>query len=186
MTETTDRTDLPDPLDAFVLQWGEMGRQWGVNRSVARIHAFLYLAEEPTTAERIADALGIARSNVSNSLKELVAWKLVRQVPVRGERRDHFVAETDVWEIAMRIAQGRKEREIDPALAVLEDCAEGAAKDEGVTVEQRRRIAAMLDFTRDAERWYAQMAVMPRVQREMLMKLGSRVVALLPKRNREG
>jgi hypothetical protein len=97
-----------------------MGGQWGVNRSVAQIHALLYLSEQPLTAEEIADTLRLARSNVSNSIKELLAWKLIRRVPVMGDRRDHFEAEIDIWEMVTRIAQGRKEglhgrRQIRPA-----------------------------------------------------------------------
>ena len=102
-------------VERFVLHWGDMGSRWGINRSVAQIHALLYLAERPLTAEDIADTLGMARSNVSNSLKKLGAWKLIRRAPVMGDRRDHYEAETDLWEMVSRIAQGRKEREIDPS-----------------------------------------------------------------------
>ena len=116
MTEITDnRKHLPLALERFVLHWGEMGGQWGVNRSVSQIHALLYLSERPLTADEIADTLGLARSNVSNSIKELLGWNLIRRVPIRGDRRDHFEAETDIWEVFLRIAAGRKEREIDPA-----------------------------------------------------------------------
>ncbi len=102
----TEITKIPDPSakSQFILYWGDMGSQWGVNRSVAQIHALLYLTVEPLNAEQISAELGIARSNVSNSLKELVGWKLIRRVPVAGDRREHFSAEADVWEMAMRIA----------------------------------------------------------------------------------
>src|SRR4051812_36746896 len=122
MTEITAETRLPRAVEHFVLRWGDMGGQWGVNRSVAQIHALLYLSDRPLTAENIADTLGMARSNVSNSLKELAGWKLIRRVPLFGDRRDHFEAETDLWEMVTRIAQGRKEREIDPAAAALRAC----------------------------------------------------------------
>ena len=182
MTETTDisaaASPMPPAVETFVLQWGDLGGQWGVNRSVAQIHALLYLQEEPVTAEDIAGAFGMARSNVSNSLRELMAWNLVRRVPVRGDRRDHFVAETDVWEIAARIAAGRKAREIDPALAALR--ASLAEADERVSETQRERLQAMLTFTEDAERWYGQMLSLPRAKRETLVRLGARIVSLLP------
>src|SRR5437868_5218241 len=110
---------LAPTIERFVLQWGDMGGKWGVNRSVAQIHALLYLSERPLTAEDIADQLGLARSNVSNSIKELQAWNLIRRVPIKGDRREHFEAEVDPWEIFARIAAGRKEREIDPAIAAL-------------------------------------------------------------------
>ena len=94
MTEITIESDrLPPAVERFVLHWGDMGSQWGVNRSVAQIHALLYLSERPLTAEDLSERLGMARSNVSNSLKELIGWKLVRRVPVLGDRRDHFEAE---------------------------------------------------------------------------------------------
>jgi len=120
MTEITDNAvQLPIAVQQFVLHWGEMGGQWGVNRSVAQIHALLYLSDRPLNAEEISDTLRIARSNTSNSLKELLGWKLIRRVPVMGDRRDHYEAEVDLMQMLTRIAQGRKEREIDPAVAAL-------------------------------------------------------------------
>lgn len=92
MTEITDIRELPAAVERFVLHWGDMGSHWGVNRSVSQIHALLYLSERPLTAEDIAEALGMARSNVSTSLKELLAWNLIRRVPLNGDRRDHFEA----------------------------------------------------------------------------------------------
>src|SRR5678810_475738 len=83
MTEIRAETrPLPPALEQFVLHWGDMGGQWGVNRSVAQIQALLYLSDRPLTAEDIADALGMARSNVSNSIRELITWKLIQRVPV--------------------------------------------------------------------------------------------------------
>src|SRR6202023_3244510 len=100
---TDHRKHLPIAIERFVLHWGEMGGQWGVNRSVSQIHALLYLSERPL----IADALGLARSNVSTSIKELLGWNLIRRVPIRRDRRDHFEAETDVWEVFLRISAAR-------------------------------------------------------------------------------
>ena len=93
MTEISVHEKMPSVLEQFVLHWGDMGGQWGVNRSVSQIHALLYLSERPLTAEEIADGLGLARSNVSNSIKELQAWNLIRRVPIKGDRREHFEAE---------------------------------------------------------------------------------------------
>ena len=129
MTETAVKTKLPAAVQRFVLHWGDMGDEWGVNRSVSQIHGLLYLSEEPLTAEDIAEQLGMARSNVSNSIKELLGWNLIRRVPILGDRRDHFEAETDIWEIAARIAAGRKPREIDPAVDALRACVSDAALD---------------------------------------------------------
>ncbi len=114
MTETTDKKKLPAVVERFILHWGDMGDEWGVNRSVSQIHGLLYLAEAPMTAEDIAETLGMARSNVSNSIKELLSWNLIRRVPILGDRRDHYEAETDIWEVAARIAARRKERETRP------------------------------------------------------------------------
>jgi DNA-binding transcriptional regulator GbsR (MarR family) len=156
-----------------------MGGQWGVNRSVAQIHALLYLSERPLTAEDIADTLGMARSNVSNSLKELGGWKLVRRVPVLGDRRDHFEAETDLWEMVTRIAQGRKEREIDPAAAALRACRAEAEGDPNVSPVAKKRLAEMEAFVGTLSRWYDQMLGVPAPKIMALIRMGSRVVNLL-------
>ncbi len=184
MTEITENTitskPLPQPLEAFILQWGEQGNSWGVNRSISQIHAFVYLAEQPLTADEIAQQLGMARSNVSNSLKELLLWKLIYRVPVRGDRREHFAAETDVWKIAMLIAAGRKAREIDPALEALQKCSEQADSDPDVSPEARKRLHAMLDFTRSVDHWYNQMLSMPQAKRDMILRLGAKIASFLP------
>src|SRR6516164_2899125 len=162
MTEITGKKKLPAVVERFILNWGDMGDGWGVNRSVSQIHGLLYLADEPLTAEDIAETLGMARSNVSNSLKELLSWNLIRRVPILGDRRDHFEAETDIWEIAARIAAGRKEREIDPALAALRACVSDAATDPAMSRVAAKRLKDMLTFTELVERWYVQMLNVPR------------------------
>ena len=163
-----------------MLHWGDMGGQWGVNRSISQIHALLYLSERPLTAEEIAEALGLARSNVSNSIKELLSWNLIRRVPVRGDRREHFEAETDVWEMFIRIAAGRKEREIDPAVAALRLCLSEAEADAKIHPVARRRLKDMLDFVGAMETWYAQMLTVPKSKLPALVRLGARIVNLLP------
>lgn len=181
MTEITDiRVQLPEAVEAFVLQWGDLGGQWSVNRSVSQIHALLYLAEQPMTAEDIATALGLARSNVSNSIKELQSWDLIRRVPVKNDRRDYFEAETDVWEIATRIAAGRKRREIDPALAALAQCMAKAEVDPQVGAVVKKRLKAMHEFTSSVDRWYGQMLGLSKGKRETLLKLGAKISGFLP------
>jgi DNA-binding transcriptional regulator GbsR (MarR family) len=181
MTETTAKTaKLPQAVEEFILHWGDLGGQWSVNRSVSQIHALLYVSEVPLTAEDIAATLGLARSNVSNSIKELMNWNLIRRAPIRGDRRDHFEAETDVWEIAARIAAGRKQREIDPALVALEACAAKADVDPKISAVVRKRLKAMHDFTASVDRWYGQMLGLSRGKRELLIKLGSKVAGFLP------
>ena len=130
MTEIKEYSAKPSPaLERFILHWGDMGATWGVNRSVAQIHALLLVSDRPLNAEEIAETLGLARSNVSNSLKELTTWDLVRRAPIRGDRRDHFEAEGDVWEMVARIVEMRKAREIDPAKTVLTACLDDARAD---------------------------------------------------------
>ncbi|WP_089997237.1 GbsR/MarR family transcriptional regulator [Cognatiyoonia koreensis] len=178
MTEIIDIHDSSAKAQ-FILYWGDMGSQWGVNRSVAQIHALLFLSIKPMNAEQITDELGIARSNVSNSLKELVGWKLIRRVPIRGDRREHFEAEADVWEMAMRIAQGRKEREIDPARTAIEACVTKAESEPGLDPEVLRRLKDMQDFLNTADKWYSQMLGVPKKQLNMLMKMGDKVFSVL-------
>jgi DNA-binding transcriptional regulator GbsR (MarR family) len=181
MTEITDiKVKQPEAVEEFILHWGDLGGQWSVNRSVSQIHALLYLAEQPMTAEDIAVALGLARSNVSNSIKELQGWNLIRRVPVKNDRRDYFEAETDVWEIASRIAAGRKKREMDPALAALASCVAKADADPNVSAVVRKRLKAMHEFTVSVDRWYGQMLGLSKGKRETLMKLGAKISAFLP------
>jgi DNA-binding transcriptional regulator GbsR (MarR family) len=180
MTEITDRTDLPTAARRFILHWGDMGGQWGINRSVSQIHALLYLSERPLTAEEIADTLAMARSNVSNSIKELQGWGLVRRAPVMGDRRDHFEADADIWSIAAKIVAGRKAREMDPALAALEECVAAAQDDPMLHPVAAERLRAMADFTRTMNGWYEQMVTVPRPALMALIRLGGKIAAYLP------
>lgn len=183
MTEITEAKDsLPDPIRRFVLHWGNMGDRWGVNRSVSQVHALLYVSEKPLTAEEIADLLAMARSNVSTSLRELMSWQLIRRVPVLGDRRDHYEAETDLWTMVTRIAAGRKARELDPAAAALRDCLAEARTDPQVSAQARERLEEMLGFVDRLSHWYAQMLSLPKTQVIALMKLGTGIVRFLERR----
>lgn len=162
-----------------MLRWGDLGSQWGVNRSIAQIQALLILSETALNAEEIAEKLGMARSNVSNSLKELLAWKLIRRVPVLGDRRDFFEAETDMWQMANRVAQGRKEREIDPMLAAIDAAMAEAGKGQPLHPTVARRLEDMHGFIHTVEGWYRQMLNVPPHQIMRLIKLGAKVVGLL-------
>ncbi len=180
MTEITKKIEtMPQAIRRFVLHWGDMGGQWGVNRSVAQIHALLYISEAPMTAEDICDCLGIARSNVSNSLKELLGWKIIRREPVAGDRRDHFVAEVDVWEIAKHIAAVRKQRELEPALETLDACLAAADADKNISPVQRERLLAMQKFTQDVSGFHEQMMRVPAPTLLRLVKMGDKIVGLL-------
>ena len=180
MTEINDNPEpLPAAVTRFVLHWGDLGGQWGVNRSVAQIHALLYLSEEPLTAETIADQLGLARSNVSNSIKELLGWGLIHRVPVLGDRRDHFAAETDIWEIVTRIARGRKAREVDPAEAALRACTAEAERDPDISPVAKQRLKAMLDFVATMSRWHDEMLQVPKSTLMTFIKMGAKVTRFL-------
>lgn len=175
MTEITDSKapGLPVAVREFVLLWGNLGERWGVNRSVSQIHALLYASERALAPEEIADTLNIARSNVSTSLRELQNWDIVRQVTVMGDRRTFYEAETDLWTLVSRIAQGRKARELDPAAAALRQCLAAAEDDKGVSPVATKRLRAMLEFVEQSSRWYEQMATLPKAQLAAMMKLGS-------------
>ncbi|MEM6907063.1 MAG: MarR family transcriptional regulator [Pseudomonadota bacterium] len=179
MTEINVDSKIPPSIAKFVLHWGDLGTQWGVNRSVAQIHALLFISDEPLTAEAIAETLGMARSNVSNSIKELLGWKLIHRVPVMGDRRDHFAAEADIWEMALKIAEGRKAREIDPAEHALKLCNEAAAYDSEVSPAAREKLADMLDFVTTMSRWHDEMLKVPKPALTALIKMGSGVTRLI-------
>src|SRR6478752_7681882 len=119
---------LTPVMEKYILHWGEMGTRWGINRTVAQIHAMLYLSPKPLHAEEIADTLGVARSNVSTSLKELQSWGIVRVAHVMGDRRDHFESMKDVWEMFRVILDERKRREADPTLQMLRQSVAEAKK----------------------------------------------------------
>lgn len=167
---------------AFILHWGEMGTQWGVNRSVAQVHALLYLAERPLDAETICDALGLARSNVSTALKELQGYSLVRRTHVEGDRRDHFVAETDLWEMLMRISAERKRREIDPTIVLLGELVERIKADPSAPPQLLERVGRMHEFISTLGNWYEQVRGLPKPTLVTLMKMGAKVARFIPKR----
>lgn len=180
MTEiTVKRAPLPPAIERFIVHWGEMGEHWGVNRSVAQIHALLYVSEKPQTAEEIAERLSIARSNVSTSLKELVTWNLVRRVQVLGDRRDYFEAEADMFEMVRRIVLGRKAREIEPAISVLEACVSEAAADPRVPPQTRKRLSGMLEFTKAADRSVTELLALPSPVLGRLIKMGGAIARLV-------
>ncbi len=167
-------------MERFILHWGEMGTRWGVNRSVAQIHALLYLSKDPLPAETIAEALGLARSNVSTSLKELQSWKLVQISHVLGDRRDHFVALKDVQEMFNRVVEGRKQREIDPTLTLLRDLHLQSSDDKNSDKAVGKAIEDMLVFVELMSHWYEDVRKLPNPVLLKLAKLGSKVMKWLP------
>ncbi len=170
---------LTPVMQRYVLHWGEMGQKWGVNRSVAQIHALLYLAGQPLHAEEIAQTLTIARSNVSTSLKELQGWELARMVHLVGDRRDHFEVRHDPWDMLMTVAEGRKKRETDPTLDMLRECSAEAATDQVTPEAVKAKIVAMRDFMEEMAGWYDQMRDVPRPLLRKLLGLGARITGFL-------
>ena len=165
--------------EKFILHWGEMGTRWGINRTVAQVHALLYLSPRPLNAEEIAEALSVARSNVSTSLKELQAWGLVKVIHDIGDRRDHFESMQDVWEMFRVVLDERKRREVDPTMALLKECmaaAEQAGSEENYSKE---RLAQMLEFFETMSSWYEQMRGMPTDCAVKFAKLGGKIQKLL-------
>lgn len=173
---------LSSTIEKFVLHWGEMGSRWGVNRTVAQIHALLFLANDPLNAEEIADTLGVARSNVSTSLKELQSWGLVKIVHIMGDRRDHFESLKDVWDIAFVILEERKRRELDPTMTTLREFVLESEGDRETSAETKKRIEETLAFLEQTTSWFEQMRKLERPALLKLLKLGGKVQGLLGKK----
>ncbi len=145
---------LTEAKKQFVLHWGEMGARWGINRTVAQIHALLHVSAVPLTAEEIAGTLSVARSNVSTSIRELQGWGLVRPVHVLGDRRQHFESIKDVWEMFRIIIDQRKRREIDPTLEVLRLCIAETESGESKDDYTKERLKDIYEFFSEVEGLY--------------------------------
>ncbi len=163
----------------FILHWGEMGTKWGINRTVAQIHALLYISPKPLNAEDISDTLAVARSNVSNSLKELQSWRIVKLVHVMGDKRDHFVALADVWETFRIVLDERKKREVDPTRAVLRECIARIGEDPGTGKYTGQRLRELADFFETTTEWYEQVHSWPTSAFAKCVKLGGKIQKLL-------
>jgi DNA-binding transcriptional regulator GbsR (MarR family) len=158
----------------FILHWGEMGSRWGINRTVAQIHALLYMAEKPLDAEAISELLGVARSNVSTSLRELQGWGIVKIVHLAGDRRDHFESMGDVWEMFRTVLEQRKRREIDPTLDILKECL-AEAEQSGADPVERQRLKALHEFFETSVGWYEELSRLPTAALVQFLKLGSKM-----------
>jgi len=163
----------------FILHWGEMGTRWGINRTVAQIHALLYLSPKPLHAEEITDTLAVARSNVSNSIRELQGWGIVKLVHVLGDRRDHFESMRDPWELFRVVLDERKRREVDPTLSLLRDCLAEIEREKNKDAETGERLRAMLDFFETTSAWYQQVRQWPPQTLAKFIKLGDKVLKLV-------
>ena len=175
----TDKTPLTDVQRQFILHWGEMGARWGINRTVAQIHALLHLSEQPLSADAVATALGVARSNVSTSLRELQGWGIVRAVHVLGDRRVHFESTRNVWELFRTIVDQRKRREIDPTLETLRkalDQLDGARSGDRYT---RERLQELLEFFETMTELYDELRHLPLTALRSVARMRGKVKKLL-------
>ena len=163
----------------FILHWGEMGTKWGINRTVAQIHALLFMSPKPLHAEEITDTLNVARSNVSNSLKELQGWGIVKRVHVLGDSRDHFESMKDVWEMFRVVLDERKKREIDPTVALLRECVAEAHKDKETDEYTEQKLKDLADFFDTTTAWYGQIRQWPTTALSKFVKAGDKIRKLL-------
>ena len=171
--------DLSPVRQKFILHWGEMGTRWGINRTVAQIHALLFLSPRPLNAEDIAATLGVARSNVSNSLRELQSWGIVRITHLLDDRRDHFESMKDVWEMFRVIVDERRKREAAPTLTMLRDAVGEAKKPGAADAYTRERLTEMLQFFELMNGWAEQTGKLPTASVVKMVKMGDKIGRLL-------
>ena len=169
---------LSPAVEKYVLHWGEMGTRWGTNRTVAQIQALLYLSPEPLRADQIVDALSVARSTVSTSIRELQSYGMVRMTHVLGDRRDYFESLHDVWELFRVIIDQRKQRELNPTLSMLRTAAEEVDGESDTHPVTKKRIHNMLEFVETTSDWYEQISDIPTSTLTKLMKLGKKITKL--------
>jgi len=171
--------ELTPVATKFILHWGEMGTRWGINRTVAQVHALLFISKEPLNAEEITNLLGVARSNVSNSLKELQGWGIVRIIHVMGDRRDHFESMKDVWDLFRQVLDERKKREIDPTVALLRDCVAEAERAGAAEKYPSQKLSELLSFFEQTTGWYEQIRRLPTAAVVKFVNLGDKLRKLL-------
>jgi len=165
-------------VEKFILHWGEMGTRWGINRTVAQIHALLFISPKPLNAEEIAEALGVARSNVSNSLRELQGWGIVKIVHIMGDRRDHFETMKDVWEMFRTVLEERKKREIDPTAEFLRECLVDVNKSP-TDPKTKERLKELSDFFESLISVYDQVSKIQTPALLRVARMGDRVRKVL-------
>jgi len=176
--DTPARPRLPAVTERFMLHWGEMGSRWGVNRTMSQIHALLFVTGRPMNADELCEQLGVARSNVSNSLRELQGWGLAKIVHLLGDRRDHFETSGDVWELLRTIVRGRKQREFDPTIQALRECLAHPELGRESAVS-RQRINETLVLMETTSAWVDEMLRLPPEALVEIMKLGVKIQGLL-------
>jgi DNA-binding transcriptional regulator GbsR (MarR family) len=163
----------------FILHWGEMSSRWGINRSVAQIHALLYLSDEPLNAAQISERLSLARSNVSNSLRELQAWGIVRVVHQLGDRRDYYEAVSEAWAMFVSILEQKKRREIDPTVDVLRDCIAQEEAQHGRNAFTLERMQGLLELLELIGTWYDQMRTLSPDSQRRVLTMGRKLTKIV-------
>jgi DNA-binding transcriptional regulator GbsR (MarR family) len=169
---------LTPAMEKFILHWGEMGWRWGINRSVAQVHALLMLSPKPIPAEEIGETLNVARSNVSTSLKELQGWGLIRVVHLFGDRREHFETLKDIWEMFLIIMRERKKREIDPTLAALRECVTTAETNKADSDYTAKKLKELIEFMELTSSWADKAQALSPSAARKIFKLGDKVFGL--------
>jgi DNA-binding transcriptional regulator GbsR (MarR family) len=157
---------LAEAKQQFISSWGAFGTHWGINRTMASIHALLLVSPDPLSQDDIMEQLNISRGNVNMNIRDLIDWGLVERILLQGERREYFSAEKDIWKVATQIVKERKKRELDPMLKLLGqlEAVEGDKKDKNVkqfvdTVGNIRRFGNQADRMLDVmvkadENWF--------------------------------
>lgn len=172
-------TALSPVQQKFILHWGEMGTRWGINRTVAQIHALLFISPKPLNADDLMEALGIARSNVSNSLKELQSWGIVKRVHVMGDARDHYESMKDVWEMFRVVMDERKKREFDPTERLLRECIAEAGQDKKADAYTKQKLTELAEFFGTTSALYSQVRQWPTRGITNLVRMGDKIRQVL-------
>lgn len=174
-----DMPKLSEKARRFLAQYGEMASHWGLNRTECQIHGLLFLSPKPLDAEEIAETLGVARSHVGNSLKELESWGMVKPTRPLGSRREHYEAHADVWEMFRQAVHEQKRREIDPWMKTLRQAA--SELDDGTKdgAYAKKRVGEMLGFFETFSGWYEDVRKLPTPLIRKFLTLGGKAVSLL-------
>jgi DNA-binding transcriptional regulator GbsR (MarR family) len=176
--EASERLEISQLGHQFVLHWGEMGARWGINRTVSQIHALLYYLGKPANAEQISTTLQVARSNVSNSLKELQNWELVRITHMLGDRRDYFETSLDVWTLFNTVITQRKKREFDPTVSFLQHFLADNRFNNN-ELEAKKRVESMLELMQTLSIWGDEMLKLKPDTLTKIMKYGAKIQMLI-------
>jgi DNA-binding transcriptional regulator GbsR (MarR family) len=166
-------------MERFVLHWGEMGTRWGVNRSISQVQAYLYILGRPVDADEIAEALQLARSNVSTSLRDLVTYGLVKRTLKVGDRKERFEALGSPWDMFLQIVEMRRQREVQPTLEALRDLVAEFPDETETPADVKQRISELHRFGEDLDRWYREIRRLPVSTLKLLMRMGAKVARVV-------